>query len=58
MSDLNRYCVELKLTYAYEIIATSPEQAEEIARRRFDHPNFTNYTVDNVKVELKGKEDV
>ena len=30
MSDLNRYYVKLKLTYEYEVIATSSEQAEEI----------------------------
>ena len=29
MSDLNRYYVILKLTYEYEVIATSSEQAEE-----------------------------
>ena len=31
MSDLNRYYVKLKLTYEYEVIATSSEQAEEIS---------------------------
>ena len=42
MSNLNRYYVKVKLTYEYEVIATSSEQAEEISRRRFDHtPNFT-----------------
>ena len=50
MSDLNRYYVKLKLTYEYEVIATSSEQAEEISRRRFDHtPNFT---VNDVEVEF------
>ena len=48
MSDLNRYYVKLKLTYEYEVIATSSEQ---ISRRRFDHtPNFT---VNDVEVEFK-----
>jgi hypothetical protein len=51
MSDLNRYYVKLKLTYEYEVIATSSEQAEEISRIRFDHtPNFT---VNDVEVEFK-----
>ena len=54
MSDLNRYSVELKLTYEYEVLAMTPKQAEAIVRTRFD-PNFT---VDEVKVELKGKEDI
>lgn len=51
MNDLNRYHAKVKLTYEYEVIATSSEQAEEISRRRFDHtPNFT---VDDVDVEFK-----
>mgnify|MGYP006986377090 FL=1 len=54
MSDLNRYSVELKLTYEYEVLAMTPKQAEAIVRTRFD-PNFT---VNSVKVELKGKEDI
>ena len=54
MNDLNRYHAKVKLTYEYDIIATSPEQAEEISRRRFDHtPNFT---VDDVEVEFKNTE--
>ena len=54
MSDLNRYFVELKLTYEYEVLAMTPKQAEAIVRTRFD-PNFT---VNSVNVKLKGKEDV
>lgn len=53
MSDLKRYQVELKLTYSCEIVATSSEQAEEFSRRGFDHA--TNFTVNDVKVELKEK---
>lgn len=54
MSDLNRYSVELKLIYEYEVLAMTPKQAEEIVRTRFD-PNFT---VNDVEVKLKGKEDI
>ena len=54
MNDLNRYCVEVKLTYEYEVLAMTPKQAEAIVKSRFDH----NFTVDDVKVELKGKEDI
>ena len=54
MSDLNRYSVELKLTYEYEVLAMTPKQAEAIVRTRFD-PNFT---VNDVEVKLKGKEDI
>lgn len=54
MNDLNRYCVEVKLTYKYEVLAMTPKQAEAIVRTIFD-PNFT---VDSVEVELKGKEDI
>ncbi len=54
MSDLNRYSVELKLTYEYEVLAMTPKQAEAIVRARFD-PNFT---VNDVEVKLKGKEDI
>lgn len=54
MSDLNRYSVEVKLTYKYEVLAMTPKQAEAIVRTRFA-PNFT---VDSVEVELKEKEDI
>ena len=50
----SEYCVEVKLTYEYEVLAMTPKQAEAIVKSRFD-PNFT---VDDVKVELKGKEDI
>ena len=49
MNDLNRYHAKVKLTYEYDIIATSPEQAERIARDRFGW----NFTVDDVDVEFK-----
>lgn len=49
MNDLNRYHAKIKLTYEYDIIATSPEQAERIARDRFGW----NFTVNDVEVEFK-----
>lgn len=54
MNDLNRYCVEVKLTYEYEVLAMTPKQAEAIVRTRFD----SNFTVNDVEVKLKGKEDI
>ena len=47
MDDLNRYHAKVKLTYEYDVVATSPEQAEQIVRDRFG----CNFIVNEVDIE-------